>query len=72
MSNETKPCKEKGEGSMNAYAVKPNEPFVTGKALKRTPASVENRNMIAYMDSHEFSFRVDKNTGKFISGVKRK
>lgn len=63
---------KKGDDSVNAYAVKPNMPYVTRKALKRTPATEENRNMIKYMDSHEFSFRVDKDTGKFKSGVKSK
>lgn len=62
----------KGENSMNAYAVKPNMPFATKKMLKRTPASRENRDMIEYMDSHEFSFRVDKETGKYISGARKK
>ena len=64
--------KGKGENSVNAYAVKPNMPFATKKALKRTPASRENRDMIEYMDSHEFSFRIDKDTGKYISGVRKK
>lgn len=63
---------EKGENGMNAYAVKPNMPFATKKALKRTPASRENRDMVEYMDSHEFSLRVDKKTGKYISGVREK
>ena len=57
---------------MNAYAVKPNMPFATKKTLKRTPASKENRDMIEYMDSHEFSFQVDKDTGKYIIGVRKK
>ena len=60
---------KKGEDGMNAYAVKPNMPFVARKELKRTPATKESRDMVEYMDSHEFSFRIDKLTGKFISGV---
>ena len=56
---------------MNAYAVKPNMPFVTEKKLKRTPASKENRDMAEYMDSHEFSFRLNKLTGKFVCSVKK-
>lgn len=64
---------EKGEERMNAYAVKPDMPFVTKKVLKRTPASKDNINMVKYMDSHEFSFHIDKDTGKFVSSVvKRK
>lgn len=64
--------KKKGDNSMNAYAVKPNMPFVTAKELKRTPATKENKDMAAYMDSHEFSFRVDKKTGRFVSKVTKK
>jgi len=62
----------KGEERMNAYAVKPNMPFVTKRELKRTPASKENRDMVEYMDSHEFSFHIDKDTGNFVSGVIKK
>ena len=59
---------------MDAYAVKPSieMPFVTSKALKRTPATKENKDRIKYMDSHEFSFKFDKATGKFENGVRRK
>lgn len=65
--------KKKGEDIMNAYAVKPNMPFVTRKVLYKTPASEENRSMAKYMDSHEFSFHIDKDTGRFVSSVvKRK
>lgn len=72
--NKEKNVEKKGENDMNAYAVKPdiNIPFVTTKALKRTPATKENKDMVEYMDSHEFSFRIDKDTGKFVSGVVRK
>ena len=42
-------------------------PFVTSKALKRTPATKENKDRIKYMDSHEFSFKFDKVTGKFLN-----
>lgn len=58
-----------GEITMNAYAVKPEVPFVTTKALGRTPATKANRDMVEYMDSHEFSFRIDKSTGKLTSKV---
>lgn len=57
---------------MNAYAVKPVMPFVAKKALERTPASKENRDMVEYMDSHEFSFHFDKDTGKITSQVVEK
>lgn len=64
--------RQKGENTMNAYAVKPVMPFVTKKALERTPASQENRDMVKYMDSHEFSFHMDKGTGKITSRVVEK
>lgn len=59
---------------MDAYAVKPSieMPFITSKALKRTPAMKENKDRIKYMDSHEFSFKFDKVTGKFVNGVSKK
>ena len=59
---------------MDAYAVKPSieMPFITSKALKRTPATDDNQARVKYMDSHEFSFRFDKATGKFINSVSRK
>lgn len=63
----------KGEDTMNAYAIKPNMPFVTNRELKRTPPTKENINMVKFMDSHEFSFHMDKSTGEFVSNViKRK
>lgn len=43
---------------MNACAVKPKLPFVATKKLKRTPASKENREMVKFMDSHNFSFTI--------------
>lgn len=57
---------------MDAYAVKPSieMPFITSKALKRTPATKENKDRIKYMDSHEFSFKFDKVTGKFVNVIK--
>lgn len=64
--------RRKGDDNVNAYAVKSEMPFVARDVLKRTPASEENRNMIEYMDSHEFSFRFDKNTGEFVRGVNKK
>lgn len=52
---------DKGEEKMNACAMKPNSPFVTSKTLKRTPASKENIERVKFMDSHNFSFDIDKN-----------
>ena len=54
--------KEKGENEMNAYAIKPNVPFATKNELRRTPATNDNRKMVEFMDSHNFSFSVDKKT----------
>lgn len=68
---EIKKLNEEGENHMDAYAVKPSieMPFVTSKALKRTPATKENKDRIKYMDSHEFSFKFDKVTGKFVNVI---
>lgn len=54
--------KKKGESEMDAYAVKPKVPFVAKSELRRTPASNDNRKMVEFMDSHDFSFSVDKKT----------
>lgn len=50
---------EKGEMEMNACALKPKVPFVTRSRLERTPATEDNRKMVEFMDSHDFSFHVD-------------
>ena len=57
---------------MNACAVKPTLPFVTKKAIERTPASEENRKRVEFMDSHEFSLKVDKCTGSLQCKVQKK
>lgn len=64
--------KKKGEIIMNASAVKPTLPFVTRKAIDRTPASMENRKRIDFMDSHNFSFSVNKKTGSLDCKVEKK
>ncbi len=58
-------CKKKekkGEIEMNACAVKPVMPFVTKSKLGRTPATEDNREMVEFMDSHNFSFDIDAKT----------
>ncbi|MCM1045091.1 MAG: hypothetical protein NC417_06250 [Candidatus Gastranaerophilales bacterium] len=49
----------KGEIEMNACALKPVMPFVTRNKLERTPATEDNRKMVEFMDSHNFSFDID-------------
>lgn len=44
---------------MNACALKPVMPFVTRNKLGRTPATEDNREMIEFIDSHNFSFDID-------------
>lgn len=53
---------KKGEIEMNACALKPIMPFVTRNKLGRTPATEDNRKMIEFMDSHNFSFDIDVKT----------
>lgn len=67
-----KRTKKKGEISMNACAVKPTLPFVTRNKLGRTPASEKNRKMVEFMDSHNFSFSIDKKTGMLNSRIEKK
>ena len=57
---------------MNASAMKPKFPFVTRNELKRTPASESNRKMVEFIDSHEFSFSIDKDTKESRSKVRPK
>lgn len=60
---------QKGGISMNACAVKPTLPFVTKGVLKRTPISQEHKNMVEFMDSHNFSIDINVETGEFKSTV---
>ncbi len=53
---------KKGEIEMNACALKPVMPFVTRSKLGRTPATEDNRKMVEFMDSHNFSFNIDAET----------
>ena len=63
---------KEGETIMNACVLKPTLPFVTRKTIKKTPASAENRKRVEFMDSHNFSFSVDKETGVLCSKVEKK
>lgn len=47
---------------MNACALKPVMPFATRSKLERTPATEDNRKMVEFMDSHNFSFNIDVET----------
>lgn len=60
---------EKGEKNMNASAMKPNIPYVTRSELKRTPASMDNIRMVEFLDSHDFSFSVIKDSKKLRSSI---
>lgn len=60
---------EKGVVSMNASIVKPKLPFVTKKELKRTPASAENRERVEFIDTHNFSLSISKDSKKLRSRV---
>ncbi len=53
---------EKGEIEMSACAIKPVMPFATRSKLGRTPATEDNRKMVEFMDSHNFSFDIDAET----------
>lgn len=47
---------------MNANVLKPQMPFIAKGELSRTPATEENKKMVEYIDSHNFSFFVDEDT----------
>lgn len=53
---------KKGEIEMNACVLKPVMPFATRSELQRTPATEDNRKMVDFMDSHNFSFDIDAET----------
>jgi hypothetical protein len=61
--------KKEGEVTMNACALKPTMPFVAKSELKRTPATEENKRMVEFIDSHNFSFSVDKESKKITNYV---
>ena len=42
---------------------------VTKSELKRTPASLDNRKMVEFMDTHNFSFSISKDSKKLRSRV---
>lgn len=50
-------------------AIKPKTPFITKKELKRTQQSAEYEKTIEFLDSHEFSFSVDKNNGELVANI---
>ena len=49
--------------------MKPNVPYITRSELKRTPASTDNKRMVEFLDSHNFSFSVIKETKKLGSSI---
>lgn len=63
---------KKGEIEMDACALKPILPFVTRSELERTPATEDNRKMVEFMDSHNFSFDVDAKTNNLRCTVTEK
>jgi hypothetical protein len=60
---------KKGEMIMNACALKPRLPFVARTELKRTPATEDNRKMVEFMDSHDFSVSIDMDSKELRSRV---
>lgn len=62
----------KEENTMNAYAIRPIMPFATTKELHKTPYSQINREIAEFIDSHDFSFDVNKDTGDLNINIKDK
>lgn len=63
---------KKEENNMNAYSIRPTIPFISAKPLKRTPSSDINKEIAAFIDSHEFSFDVNADTKDLMIGIKEK
>lgn len=63
---------DKEEHTMNAYAIRPVMPFVTTKQLHKTPYSQINREIAEFIDSHDFSFDVNKDTGDLDINIRDK
>lgn len=57
---------------MNASAIKPNVPFATTKKLNRTPATENNKQIASFIDSHNFSFKIDEITKELKTTVTQK
>lgn len=70
-SSATEGNKQEGK-NMNAYAIRPTIPFASAKPLKRTPSSDVNKEIAAFIDSHEFSFDVNADTKDLVIGIKEK
>jgi hypothetical protein len=54
---------------MNGYVLKPRLPFVARKELKRTPVTEENRKIVEFMDSHDFSVSIDRDSKELMVQV---
>lgn len=63
---------KKGENEMNACVIKPKGPFVTKNSLKKTPATEENRKRVEFLDAHNFSLSIDKESLALKSSVSPK
>lgn len=49
---------------MNANVIKSKSSFYTSVELKRTPANEDNKRICKYIDDHEFSFQIDKESNE--------
>lgn len=63
---------KKEDDTMNAYAIRPTMPFATTKKLLRTPSSEINREITRFIDTHEFSFDINNETGELNIDIKDK
>lgn len=57
---------------MNACVIKPQLPFVTKRILARTPASEDTIKIAEFIDSHDFSFDVNRKTNELTCNVRKK
>ena len=57
---------------MNACALKPVTPFVTRNKLERTSVTEDHREIVEFMDSHNFFFDINIETDDLVCAVTEK
>ena len=56
---------------MGVYAIKSEKPIVTTKPLVRNTVSQDYINWVNYMNTHDFTFNIDKNNNLKVKATKK-
>ena len=56
---------------MGVYAIKSEKPIVTTKPLVRNTVSQDYINCVNYMNTHDFTFNIDKNNNLKVKATKK-